>query len=104
MSHNTHVTYANKLRLVLSHGTHHCHTQLPRFPELRSMLKLGCYQVLTLSLVYSIVFSHILSTPDLCISLDSDPVLSIHVYITLLCSPLHPHILQLPAIISDSIY
>src|SRR5882672_12670427 len=79
-------------------------TQLLRFPELSSMLELRCYQVPTLSLVYSIVFSHILSTPDLCISLDSNPVLPIHVYITLLCSLLHPHILQLLAIISDSIY
>ena len=69
-----------------------------------SMLKLRCYQVPTLSLVYSIVFLHILSTPDLCISPYSNPVLPIHVYITLLCSLSHTHILQLPAMFSDSIY
>src|SRR5882672_7439717 len=43
-------------------------TQLLRFLELSSTLELSCYQALTLSIVYSIVFLHILSIPNLCIS------------------------------------
>src|SRR5882672_4676402 len=39
-------------------------TQPPRFPELSSTLELGFYQALTLSIVYSIVFSCLLSFPE----------------------------------------
>src|SRR5882672_603802 len=72
-----------------------------------SMLELRCFQVLTLSHVYSIVLSCILLFPDLCLSptliLCLIPVLPIHVYITLLCSLSHSHILQLLAMSSESI-
>src|SRR5882672_421547 len=38
-------------------------TRLPRFPEPSSTLELSCHQAPTLSLVYSIVFSHNLVPP-----------------------------------------
>src|SRR5882672_64676 len=72
--------------------------RLPRFLEPSSTLELGCHQAPTLSLVYSIVFSHILSLPkpvhipvfQSCVScvilcLLCYPVSPIPVYIALLC-------------------
>src|SRR5467141_214454 len=53
-SQNTHVTLADKLWLVLSLSTRSCHScAISHIPAL------GCFQVLTLFLIYSIVFSHL---------------------------------------------
>jgi len=51
-SQNTHVAFADKLQLVLSHDAHHCHF-LPCHSwdpkNFSSTLELGCYQAPTLS-------------------------------------------------------
>src|SRR5882672_1913051 len=102
MSHNTHVTSADKLWLLPSDSTHYCHTYTtPEIPgtqfHTRTLLLSSSDPVLLFIVYYCLISCYF---SNLCISLCSDPVLSCASHSCIHCIAVFP--LALPIYLTSS--